>query len=58
MHDEFPIHGGHPSQEVNSSQGGPLTWFLENFGHLNESIARIKQPQEDIIENQAKQGNT
>ena len=46
---EERMHGGQPSHEGTSSQGGPSAWFLEYFGKLNESMMRIEQRQEQII---------
>ena len=45
MHDTFPMHGGHPSQEGISYRGGPPSWFLEYFGKLNETMVRIEKRQ-------------
>ena len=48
MHNEYPtrgevlMHGRHPLQVGASSQGGPLEWFLEYFGKLNELMVRIE----------------
>ena len=42
--EEFPMHGG------------PSAWFLKYFGKLNESMVRIKQCQEEIIQTQKKHG--
>ena len=50
IQEEYPMHGSHPSQERTSSQGRPPAWFLEYFGKLNESMVRIEQRQEEIIQ--------
>ncbi|GFZ02552.1 hypothetical protein Acr_15g0011600 [Actinidia rufa] len=52
---EPPTHGAFPTQEGTSTQGGLPAWFLEYFGELN-SLGRIEQRQNEIIQTQAKHG--
>ncbi|GFZ06474.1 hypothetical protein Acr_18g0006440 [Actinidia rufa] len=55
MHEQVPMHGGHSLHEGTSTQGGLPAWFLEYFGRLSESMVQIKQRQDEIIQNQARQ---
>ncbi|GFS40707.1 hypothetical protein Acr_00g0069960 [Actinidia rufa] len=52
MEGEAPMHGAYPSQEGTSPQGGPPAWFLEYFGELKESMVRIEQCLDEIIQTQ------
>ncbi|GFY98755.1 hypothetical protein Acr_13g0001560 [Actinidia rufa] len=53
---EFTSHEKHPTQGETSTQEGPPAWFLKYFGELKDSLGRIEQRQEEIIQTQIKHG--
>ncbi|GFZ18468.1 hypothetical protein Acr_27g0002070 [Actinidia rufa] len=53
---EHPSFGKYSTQEGTSTQEGPPAWFIEYFRDLKDSLGRIEQRQEEIIQTQAKHG--
>ncbi|XP_057488693.1 uncharacterized protein LOC130774654 [Actinidia eriantha] len=53
---EFTSHEKHPTQGETSTQEGPPAWFFKYFGELKDSLGRIEQHQEEIIQTQIKHG--
>ena len=56
MQEEYPMHGGLHSQEGTSLQEGSLAWFIKYFKKLNAIMYKIEKRQEQILQNQEKQG--